>query len=338
MKAASQNTYQPPGVNNFHRKSPYTNIQVSLLIVNRLLTTIDFTTFIMKKLLVLSVSAMVLASCVSKKKYLELETENGQIKSELTKTRVEKEDLEDKFAAIQRRVDDYNYKINSLQALNEDLSEENNAKLEVLKEGVVISNDTKLAMRETLTKVDQNELAQAETLKDSMDLAVSYNLQKTIDTSDLNEEDDIAISIDETVVMISISDKMLFNTASYRVSSKANDLLQKLADVINSEPSIDVMVEGHTDSRTISNTKVQDNWDLSVLRATSVVRKLQNDFGVSPEKLIASGRSSYQPLVENDSRDNRARNRRTRIVILPNINKFFALMAETEGEVAGMKK
>ncbi|MBT8259556.1 MAG: OmpA family protein, partial [Bacteroidia bacterium] len=135
------------------------------------------------------------------------------------------------------------------------------------------------------------------------------------------------INIDNTVVMISISDKMLFNTASYRVSNKADDLLQKLADVINSEPSIDVMVEGHTDSRSINNERVRDNWDLSVLRATSVVRKLQDKFNVAPEKLIASGRSSYQPLVENDSRDNRARNRRTRIVILPNIDKFFALMS-----------
>lgn len=164
-----------------------------------------------------------------------------------------------------------------------------------------------------------------------MDLAVSYNLTKSIDTSSLDEDEDIAISIDETVVMISISDKLLFNTASYRVSSKANGILQKLADVINSEPSIDVMVEGHTDSRSINNATIKDNWDLSVLRATSVVRKLQSEFGVSPEKLIASGRSSYVPLASNDSRDDRARNRRTRIIILPNINKFFTLMDNTVG-------
>ena len=292
----------------------------------------------MKKLFVLLVSAGLLASCVSKKKYLALEQEKGEVVSELTKTKVEKEELEAKFAAIQQRVDDYNYKINTLQALNEDLSEENNAKLEVLSDGVVISNNTKKAMRETLTKVDQTELAAAKTLKDSMDLAVAYNLQKKVDNTELDEEEDIAIHIDETVVMISISDKMLFNTASYRVSNKADELLGKIADVINSEPSIDVMVEGHTDSRSINNAKVKDNWDLSVLRATSVVRKLQNQFGVSPDKLIASGRSSYQPLAENDSRENRAKNRRTRIVILPNIDKFFALMSESEGEVAGMKK
>ena len=280
----------------------------------------------MRKISILFLSAMVLTSCVSKKKYVALETEKGQLLSELTKTRVEKEDLEAKFDAIQVRVDEYNKKINSLAELNSSLNTENDSKMETVANVAVISNDTKKAMRKTLTHVDPALLAQANTLKDSMDLAVSYNLTKTIDTSTLNEDEDIAISIDETVVMISISDKLLFNTASYRVSNKANGILQKLADIINSEPSIDVMVEGHTDSRSINNAKVQDNWDLSVLRATSVVRKLQNEFNVSPEKLIASGRSSYSPLVPNDSRDNRSKNRRTRIVILPNINKFFALM------------
>ncbi|TJY33394.1 OmpA/MotB family protein [Pontimicrobium aquaticum] len=283
----------------------------------------------MKKLSILLLSGLILTSCVSKKKYVALETENGQIKSELTKTRVEKEDLETKFSAIQTRVDQYNKKINSLTDLNTELTIENDAKLETVSNVAVISNDTKQKMRETLKNVDPELVANANTLKDSMDLAVSYNLTKTINTSNLNEDEDIAINIDETVVMISISDKLLFNTASYRVSNKADAILQKLADVINSEPSIDVMVEGHTDSRSISNAKVSDNWDLSVLRATSVVRKLQDQYGVAPEKLIASGRSSYQPLVENDSRENRAKNRRTRIIILPNINKFFALMSDS---------
>ncbi len=288
----------------------------------------------MKKISILLLSALVLTSCVSKKKYLALEHENGQIKSELTKTRVAKEDLEAKFEVIEARVNQYNKKINSLTDLNAELNEENDAKLETVENIAVISNVTKEKMRKTLQNVDPTLLAGATTLKDSMDLAVSYSLSKTIDTTELNEEDDIAISIDETVVMISISDKLLFNTASYRVSNKANSILEKLANVINSEPSIDVMVEGHTDSRSIHNEKVQDNWDLSVLRATSVVRKLQKDFNVAPEKLIASGRSSYQPIVDNDSRENRAKNRRTRIVILPNINKFFALMADETDVIA----
>ncbi|MDB9961218.1 OmpA family protein [Oceanihabitans sp.] len=284
----------------------------------------------MKKLSLLLLSAIVLTSCVSKKKFLALEHENGEIKSELTKTQVEKEELEAKFDAIQMRVDEYNTKISSLASINSELAEESDAKMETVANIAVMSNDTKVKMRETLKNVDPTLLSQATTLKDSMDLAVSYNLKKTIDTSTFDESDDVAISIDETVVMISISDKMLFNSGSYRVSNKADDILQKLADVINSEPSIDVMVEGHTDARSINTDKVQDNWDLSVLRATSVVRKLQKQYNVAPEKLIASGRSSYQPLVGNDTREDRARNRRTRIIILPNIDKFFALMSTSE--------
>lgn len=280
----------------------------------------------MKKISILLLATLVF-SCVSKKKYMALEQENGQIKSELTKTRVEKEDLEAKFAQIQQRVDDYNSKITSLKEDVDVLTDENNSKVDVLDGGGVISNDAKVKMRQTLTNVDANKLSQAKTLKDSMNLAVAYNLEKTINDSNFNEDDDFAVNINETVVMISISDKMLFNTGSYVVSSKANAILQKLADVINSEPSLDVMVEGHTDSRTISTEKLADNWDLSVLRATSVVRKLQNEYEVAPEKMIAAGRSSFQPLVDNSTSENRARNRRTRIVILPNIDKFFALMA-----------
>ena len=280
----------------------------------------------MKKFSILLVAAVVLSSCVSKKKYIALEQENGEIKSQLTKTQVEKEDLENKFAKIQARVDDYNAKINSLNEDVEGLKIENDIKLDVNADGTVMSNAAKSKLLATLENVDPAKLAEAKTLKDSMNLAVQYNLEKTMDTSELDEDEDIAVNINETVVMISISDKMLFNSGSYRISSKANNILQKLADVINSEESIDVMVEGHTDSRSISTEKIADNWDLSVLRATSVVRKLQHKYNVDPAKLIASGRSSYQPLVDNDTRENRSKNRRTRIILMPNIDKFFALM------------
>lgn len=272
----------------------------------------------MKKISVLLL-VLLTFSCVSKKKYMALEQENGEIKSELQKTKVEKENLEAKFAQIEARVDAYNTKIESLK-------EENNSKLDI-KDGAVISNNTKVKMRETLQHVDAEKLSQAKTLKDSMNLAVAYNLEKTISESHLNEDDDFSVNINETVVMISIADNMLFNTGSYRLNSKSDQLLQKLADVINSEESLDVMVEGHTDSRTINTEFISDNWDLSVLRATSVVRKLQSKYNVAPSKLIAAGRSSYEPLADNDTKENRAKNRRTRIIILPNIDKFFALMA-----------
>ncbi|WP_458627929.1 OmpA/MotB family protein [Winogradskyella sp. PC D3.3] len=282
----------------------------------------------MKKVSILLVTMILLSACVSKKKYLALEQEHGETVSELTKTRVEKEDLEHKFSVIEARVNQYNAKIQSLNEDVEGLTIENQAKFQVSEDGTVASGASKEKMRETLKNVDAEKLAGAKTLKDSMNLAIQYNLSKAMNTSDLNEDEDIVVDINETVVMISIADNMLFNTASYRVGNKADKILQKLADVINSEPSLDVMVEGHTDSRSINTDKIADNWDLSVLRATSVVRKLQNQFKVAPEQLIASGRSSYQPLVENNSSANRAKNRRTRIILMPNIDKFFAMMEE----------
>ena len=235
--------------------------------------------------------------------------------------------MEAKFAKIESRVNDYNSKINNLTNEVGVLTEENQTKFDAVGNKAVISEKAKIGMRETLSKVSPDVMKYYTTVEDSMNLALSLNLKRFVDTTDLDESDDISISIDKTVVMISISDKMLFNSGSYRINKKADKILQKLADVINSEPSLDVMIEGHTDSRSISTSKVADNWDLSVLRATSVVRKLEKDFGVAPEKLIASGRSSYQPLTENDTKEGRSRNRRTRIVILPNIDKFFALMA-----------
>ena len=275
----------------------------------------------MKKISIFIVSSLIFVSCVSKKKYIALETENGQIKSELQKTRVEKEDLEAKFEAIQARVDKYNSKISSL-------TEENNEKL-VSVDGIVISENQKDAMRETLKNIPSAQLAGAKTLKDSMNFAVQYNLTKSMDN--IEEDEDVAINIEETVVMISISDKMLFNSGSYRLSNKANAILEKIANVVNSEESLDIMVEGHTDNKTLlSSASIKDNWDLSVLRATSVVRKLQNSYNVDPAKLIAAGRSSYVPLTDNDTSENRSKNRRTRIVILPNIDKFFALMGAKE--------
>ena len=285
----------------------------------------------MKKLFIpLAVLALTMTSCVSKKKYVELEQKYNDTRGNLQKTTLEKEQLEAKFAKIEQRVDDYNQKINSLKDVNESLQEENNVKLDMVGNTAVISNTMKEKMRETLKNVDPAELANAKTLKDSMNVAVAYNLKKSINSSELENDEDVNIDIDQTVVMISVSDKMLFNTASYRVKNNAHKLIKKLADIINSEPSMDVMIEGHTDARSYNSGVLQDNWDLSVKRATSIVRLLEKKYGVDPSRLIASGRGSAVPLVENNSAENRARNRRTRIVILPNLDKFFGLMAKEE--------
>ena len=274
------------------------------------------------------VIALLATSCVSKKKYVALESQYMNTKGSLQKTTLEKEELESKFSKIENRVASYNKKINSLKSDNVTLEKENSIKLDKVGNAAVISKVTRERMRATLSKVDPAVLAKAKTLKDSLNLAISYNLKNKMNTSDLSGSDDINIDIEQTVVMISISDKLLFNTASYSVKKGAYRLIEKLANVIKSEPSMDVMIEGHTDSRTISNDVVQDNWDLSVKRATAIVRILEGKHKIDGSRLIASGRGSSIPLVPNTSNKNRAKNRRTRIVILPNLDKFFALIAD----------
>ncbi len=278
----------------------------------------------MKKTIGLSLLvALVFGSCVSKKKYTELENQYNDTRSTLSKTQFEKEEIEAKYAKIEERVAGYNTKIQSL-------TDSNNSRL-VNIDNVVISDNDRQKMKAALANVDQEKLANAKTLKDSMNLIVSYNLKKNLDNTIADgDQNDIEVSIDETVVMITISDKLLFTSGSARVNSKANDFLKRLAGVINSEPAMEAMVEGHTDNQTVKpGAYVKDNWELSVERSTAVIRLLQDKFGVAPEKLIAAGRSSYHPLVGNDSKDDRAKNRRTRIVILPNLDKFLALLSES---------
>ncbi|MEE9349028.1 MAG: OmpA family protein [Flavobacteriaceae bacterium] len=299
----------------------------------------------MKKsaLITVSILLLIMTSCVSKKKYVTLQDElsntNANLsntKGELQKTTIEKEKLEAKFDKIQQRVEAYNTKINSLSTVNNSLTDTNNSLSQEISnvnydkliitnnDEVVISESMKNQLANTLSRMTYEELAGAKNLKDSLNLAIAYNMKNAINLKDL--DGDINIRVDKTVVMISVSDKMLFSSGSYKVKSKANKLIEKLAQIINSEPSMDVIIEGHTDSKSIHTATVKDNWDLSVKRATSIVRLLQKKHNVDPSRMIASGRSSYIPIADNKTRDGRAKNRRTNIIILPNLNKFFALL------------
>jgi len=289
----------------------------------------------MKKILTLLVMTTLIVSCVSKKKYVELEGDLTETRGELQKTTVEKEALETKMAKIEKRVEIYNAQVNSLQSDNANLTDSNNQKMDLLADNsALMSENMKVKLQETLAKLPPESLEGAKTLKDSMNIAIAYNLEQSINENNIDNDGDIEVKIDQTVVMISVADSLLFRSGSFTVSSKAHSLLTKLADVIKAEPSIDVMIEGHTDSKGIHTETIVDNWDLSVKRSTAIVRVLQNKYKVDPARLIPSGRSSYVPLTDNSTYKNRARNRRTNIIIMPNLNKFFALMAEEEEVVS----
>ena len=273
-----------------------------------------------KRTLFLAVSlSAILASCVSKKKYTELEGNLDETKSELMQTRVEKEDLENQMEQIEMRVERYNNKIASLSTEKEGMM------VQVPNESLVLSEKNKAAMRKTLKDVPAAKLAGAKSLKDSLNIAIAHNISKNMGES----VGDLNVSIEETMVKINIDDNLLFGDSSFRVGSDADEIPSRIAEVVKSEPSLEVLVEGHTDSRTVKkDSYIVDNWDLSARRSAAIVRRLEDKFGVASEQLIVAGRSSYDPLVPNSTKDNMAKNRRTQIVIMPNLDKFFAMLGD----------
>ncbi|MDX1410463.1 MAG: OmpA family protein, partial [Saprospiraceae bacterium] len=140
------------------------------------------------------------------------------------------------------------------------------------------------------------------------------------------DDEDVEVKVDKTVVYVNLSDKMLYQSGSANITPRAREVLGKIAQIVQSRPELDVMVEGYTDNVPINTACIQDNWDLSVRRATSVVRELQNTYKVDPNKLIAAGRGEYNTLVSNDTAENRSINRRTRIILLPRLAQFYDLL------------
>ncbi len=168
-------------------------------------------------------------------------------------------------------------------------------------------------------------LNDAITKKDSVTLALVTSLKSSL--GNLNDSD-IEVNVEKGVVFISISDKLLFSSGSDVVYEKAKAVLGKVATVVNDKPEIDIMIEGHTDSQPISSSRFKDNWQLSTARAVAVTKVLQEEFNVAPERMTAAGRSFYVPVASNDTEEGRAKNRRTRIVVLPKLDQFFDMIEE----------
>ena len=226
----------------------------------------------------------------------------------------------------------------SLSALKEqltDLRKTNDALFSSTKEMTVLTTKGAENLEKTLESLQERDLKisrlqDAVNKKDSVTLAIVSSLKKSVGIDD----PDIEINVEKGVVFISISDKLLFKSGSYIVTEKAKTVLAKVAKVINDKPEFEAMIEGHTDSRSYSNGVLLDNWDLSVKRSTSIIRELQK-MDVNPSQLIAAGRSSYVPLVDNDTALNRAKNRRTRVVVMPKIDQFYDMIEKEMKALSG---
>lgn len=277
----------------------------------------------MKKLMLLSVfSLLFLASCVSKKEHVALQEKYQESQDLLNTATVKLNSCLSDVAAANARVETMKDQLADLRKSNQDLIDTKGDLTILTKKGSENLEKSLESLKERDLKITR--LQDALTKKDSVTLAVVTSLKKAVGIND----PDIEINVEKGVVFISIADKLLFKTGSYNVTTRAKEVLAKVAKVINSKPDFEAMVESHTDNVPYSKPPLVDNWDLSVKRATSVVRVLEN-LEVNPQQLIAAGRSHYVPLVENDTAANKAKNRRTRIVVMPKIDQFYE-MVETE--------
>ncbi|MGF1556334.1 OmpA family protein [Paucihalobacter sp.] len=277
----------------------------------------------MKKLMLLSVvSLFLLGSCVSKKEYAALEAKHKETQDLLNTATVKLNTCLSDAAAANARVEGLRDQLADLRKSNQDLIDTKGNLTTLTQKGAENLERSLESLKERDLKITR--LQDALTKKDSVTLAIVTSLKREVGISD----PDIEINVEKGVVFISIADKLLFQSGSYNVTNRAKEILAKVAKVINSKPNFEAMVEAHTDNVPYKRDVLLDNWDLSVKRATSVVRVLES-LEVNPQQLIASGRSYHVPLVENDTAENRAKNRRTRIVVLPKIDQFYE-MVETE--------
>ncbi len=278
----------------------------------------------MKKVIfALSLVALTLSSCGTKKKIAALEAQNKECQDLLNSTTVKLNLCLSEKEALSKQ--------------NDYLKQNNSDLINSSKEITLLSTKGAQNLEKSLESLKEKDLKisrlqDALTKKDSVTLALVTSLKSSVGITD----PDIEINVEKGVVFISIADKLLFKSGSYVVSDKAKEVLGKVAKVINSRPTFECMVEGHTDNVPFTgNAILLDNWDLSVKRSTAIVRVLTNDLGVKPSQLIAAGRSEFIPLVDNNSADNRAKNRRTRVVILPKIDEFYEMI---EKEMKNQKK
>lgn len=272
--------------------------------------------------MLLSVAGMfIMTSCVSKKEYMALEAEQKETQDLLNSATVKLNSCLSDKAASEARVETMKDQLADLRKTNQDLIDTKGNLTTLTQKGAENLEKSLESMKEKDLRISR--LQDALTKKDSVTLAIVSSLKKAVGIDD----PDIEVNVEKGVVFISIADKLLFKSGSYTVTERAKEVLGKVAAVINSKPNFEAMVESHTDNVPYSKGVLVDNWDLSVKRATSVVRVLE-ELKVNPQQLVAAGRSYYVPLVENDTAENRAKNRRTRIVVMPKIDQFYEMIEE----------
>lgn len=287
----------------------------------------------------IAMGSLAIFSCVSPKKLEEEKAKYTELSGNYLALQAKYRDLQDELKRCQNestaKISDLTTRKAALEAQIADMTKQidylkqnNNTVLNQLKDLSVVTGAQAESIKKSLDNIGAKDLYIRDlqgsiARKDSLNMALVMNLKGAIGNLD---DKDINIKVDKGVVYVDISDKLLFKSGSYEVTDRAKEVLGKVAKVLNNQPDIEFQVEGHTDSVPIKSPGISDNWDLSVKRATTVVRILQDTYGLDPKRMTAAGRSQYVPLADNGTPEGRAANRRTRIVILPQLDQFFKLL------------
>lgn len=283
------------------------------------------------------------ASCVSKKDFTSLQSELEIAKSDLATSNAELarqvselDVCNQEKARLMAELESANSnkalreeQISDLRAQIEDIRTQRDKQLSTVDDLTTLSQSATENIQKTLSQLEQKDryiglLQSAKTKADSINLVLAVNLKNVL--SDGISDNDIEISVDKTVVMVNLSDKMLYRSGSATLNSDAKRVLGKIAQIVQSRPNLEVMVEGNTDDDPIRTACLNDNWDLSVKRASAVVRVLQEDYNVAPSRLIAAGRGEFNPIADNETKEGKSANRRTRIIIMPKLDEFYDLL------------
>ena len=267
------------------------------------------------------VAGLMLTSCgVKKELYQACQDENKTLQANY-------QDTKEQLAAANTRVSSLQEQLNALQQTNATLQQS-------LDKSLTNASQNNISIEKLVDQINESNqyirhLVEVKSKSDSLNMVLTNNLTRSLSKEELKEVD---VQVLKGVVYISLADNMLYESGTYKINKRAAETLSKIAKIIKDYKDYDVLIEGNTDNVPISRENIRNNWDLSCLRASSVVQALQNDYGVDPKRLTAGGRGEYNPLQPNTSEVGKMRNRRTQIIITPKLDEFMDLIGQAPEE------
>ena len=279
----------------------------------------------MKKnvLFVVLAGGLFLTSCGSKKELLNCQTENKSLTESLQSAKEELAAKNARIASLEEQQKGMQQLLKTSEAKYEKLQES-------LDKSLSNANQNNISIEKLVDQINESNqyirhLVEVKSKSDSLNMVLTNNLTRSLSKEELKEVD---VQVLKGVVYISLADNMLYKSGSYEINARAAETLSKIAKIIKDYKDYDVLIEGNTDNVPISKPNIRNNWDLSALRASSVVQALQNDYGVDPKRLTAGGRGEYNPVATNDTEVGKQRNRRTQIIITPKLDEFMDLIGQ----------